>query len=390
VTQLEPSRSPSDGWTTDPWDDPPQLYDFEGERRRGQRNWAKVVVSLVAVVLVVGLLVGGWVGYWFVRQVHPGGGSNERRTFLVGPGDDSESIARRLEAEGFITDQRVFRWYADWKGEFDPVPGSYALRPMDSMGNLLRVLKTPPALTYDRVTFPEGFDLVQFAKRLAEKIPRLSANTFLALAADGSVRSPFSPEGQPSLEGLVFPDTYQIAGNEDEKKVLQRLVKQMELVGTREGLPDAPRKVGVSPYQALVIASLIEREAKLDDERPKIARVIYNRLAAGMPLEIDAALYYRQDPKVPFAQLKALESPYNLYKVVGLPPSPIASPSAASIRAALNPAPVLPQGECPDPKVRCALLYYVLVDPSGRHAFAQTLDEHLANVAIARAAGLVP
>jgi UPF0755 protein len=118
--------------------------------------------------------------------------------------------------------------------------------------------------------------------------------------------------------------------------------------------------------------------------------VIYNRLFLGMPLEIDASLYYRQDPRIPFAQLKALDSPYNLYKVQGLPPTPIASPSAASIRAALNPAPLLPQSECPDARTQCALLYYVLIDRDGHHAFAKTLQEHEANVAKARAAGLVP
>jgi UPF0755 protein len=389
VTTTERPPGRDEDWTTDPWDDPPLLYSFEGERRRPTRNWPKLILAAVAVVVVAAVLTGGGIGYWVVHQVNPSGTAQERRSFTVSASDDLDSVARRLRDEGFITDERVFSWYVGLKGGLELTPGDYAIKPRDSLGNVVRVLRTPPALTYVKVTFPEGYDLVAFARRLAEKVPRLSANRFIEVATSGAVRSALSPEGQPSLEGLIFPDTYQVAGNEDERKVLERLVRQMERVGTREGLLDAPRRVGISPYQALVVASLVEKEAKLDQERPLIARVIYNRMILGMPLEIDAALYYRQDPSTPFAQLRALESPYNLYKVGGLPPTPIASPGAASIRAALNPSPPLPQSECPDPRVQCALLYYVLADNDGRHVFAQTLAEHEANVAASRAAGVI-
>ncbi|MEY3818451.1 MAG: hypothetical protein RIT00_1176, partial [Actinomycetota bacterium] len=117
------------------------------------------------------------------------------------------------------------------------------------------------------------------------------------------------------------------------------MLRLMERVGIQEGLDQAKAKVGRSPYEVLIIASLIEREAKLEVDRAKISRVIYNRLERGMPLQIDATLYYNADSSASFTDLKALDNPYNSYKFKGLPPTPIANPGRAAIRAALNPAP---------------------------------------------------
>jgi UPF0755 protein len=357
----------------------------------------KWVVLAASLLMVVALLVGGGVVLWLTRQIDPPGAAGDKVNFTIDKGDTLDSVSRRLEQQGIVTSAKVFRWYVDRKSGLAFVPGYYTVRKHDTMGNIVKVLRTPPALTFDKVTFPEGFTLDQVAKRLSSKITRLSSVKFLQVAASGQVRSQFQPDNVTSLEGLVFPDTYQIAGNEDELKVLQRLVKQMDRVGLREGLDQAPDKVGHTPYEVLVVASLVEREAKVDDDRAKIARVIWNRLDSKdpFPLQIDASLYYGQDPATPFATLKAIESPYNLYLHPGLPPTPIANPGAASIRAALNPAPDPPQSACPaDPKskkvVACHYLYYVLADKDGHHAFATSLDEHNKNVAKAKAAGVVP
>ena len=112
-----------------------------------------------------------------------------------------------------------------------------------------------------------------------------------------------------------------------------------------------------------------------------------------MPLQIDATLYYQQNPDLPFSLLKATDTPYNTYMYTGLPPTPIANPGRASIRAALNPANDPPQGDpicaaLPDPR-NCPLLYYVIADEDGRHAFASTVEQHEANVERAREAGLL-
>jgi UPF0755 protein len=138
---------------------------------------------------------------------------------------------------------------------------------------------------------------------------------------------------------------------------------------------------------------MIEREAKFDVDRPKIARVIYNRLAAGMLLQIDATLLYGQPPGTPFADVKNIDTPYNTYMHPGLPPTPIANPGRASIEAALNPSPPLGVGDplCRDLPLgtKCELLYYVVSDADGQHVFAVTEAQHGVNVEAARTAGLL-
>jgi UPF0755 protein len=139
---------------------------------------------------------------------------------------------------------------------------------------------------------------------------------------------------------------------------------------------------------------MIEEEAKLDEDRPKIARVIYNRLYVQMPLQIDATVYYGQDRSIPFPDLRQIDTPYNTYLRMGLPPTPISNPGRASIRAALNPAPNPPPGDpvcqaLPDPTQNCIYLYYVLANAEGGHAFAVTAEQHQANVDAAAAAGLL-
>jgi UPF0755 protein len=181
-----------------------------------------------------------------------------------------------------------------------------------------------------------------------------------------------------NLEGLLFPDTYQVASNEDEAKVLARLIAQMEKVATEEGVDYAPFKLNLSSYQVLTVASMIEKEAKTDADRPKIARVIYNRLAQGMNLEIDATVIYAMGGNVTrltFDDINNTTSPYNTYKNPGLPPGPIAMPGRASIKAAMNPA----DGPW---------LYYVVIDKDGNHAFAKTLREHEKNIKIAEQNGV--
>jgi UPF0755 protein len=375
-------------WDVDPWDDPMELYEFEAERpRRSHRGLKWIAFSALALAVVAVLLLGA-VGMWTLRQINPPGKPGAAVNFTVNQGDDVEAVALRLQDEGIITSSRVFRWYVDRKGGLELTPGYYTVQPKDSMGDILGTLRTPPAQTYVKVTFPEGFTLEQIAKRIESKIPRMTAAAFATEAASGTVRSKYQPDGVTNMEGLLFPDTYQIAGNETEADVLGRMVKLMEQIGGREGLDDSANKLGFTPYQVLTIASLIEREAKVPEDRAMIARVIYNRIFFDMPLQIDASLYYGQDASRPFSELKELDTPYNTYKVKGLPPTPIAMPGRASIRAALNPAPNPRAEDCPDKKP-CAWLYYVLADKNGKHVFATNLADQEKNIAKAKADGVL-
>lgn len=350
-------------------------------------------LKIAGLGLVASLLVVGALGLWIVHQLNPGGTAAAAVNFTVNEGDTLKSIADRLEDEKYIVNSTVFRWYAGRNGGIDVLPGYYAIKPRDSAGNIMRILNTPPAQTFSKVTFPEGFTLAQIAERLASTVPYMKADQFLAAASDGSVISDYLPKGRTSLEGLLFPDTYQVSGDDTERRVLQRMIDLMERVGRQEKVDEARQRTGFSPYQILVIASIIEREAKIPQDRAKISRVIYNRLAMNMPLEIDATLLYGQPSDASVNALIKIDSPYNSYKRKGLPPTPIASPGRASIQAAMAPAPN-PLATDPLCKglasgVQCQYLYYVLADAEGRHAFAVTYAQHLANVDIARRAGLL-
>ncbi len=385
--------APELGWVDDPWDDPPGLTSAETSRPTPRARLVKRILLAVVALALVGALVIGAVGLWVIVQINPPGERGEAATFVVEQGDDLVSVSTRLRATGFIRHSGVFQWYAKRNGGLEPEPGYYTLRPLDTMGNLAAALRRSPNATFTSVTFPEGYTVAQMAARLAVKVPRLRSDQFLAATRDGEVTSEFLPPGIRSLEGLLFPDTYQVSNAESERQVVARMLRLTERVGRQEGLDDPLLRGPLSPYQVLIVASLIEREARFDEDRPRIARVILNRLELGMRLEIDASLYYGHDPRTPFATLRRLDTPYNTYVYPGLPPTPIANPGRASIRAALNPS-VDPSPGDPicrsllDP-TKCRYLYYVLSDKAGHHVFGATPEQHDENVKRARAAGLL-
>ena len=378
----------------DPYQVLPDIHIQKMVSRKIVNRIALVVVSVLAIVSVI---YGGY-QFWYLRQVNPPGDPGAAEIFTVTESDDLIAISKRLEQEGFIVNDSVFRSYVSSKGGLDVSAGFFTLKPRDHVGNILRVLRTPPNETLTKVTFPEGFTLEQIAERLGEEIKSVTESDFLTKTGGtateiSAVRSIYQPESVTTLEGLLFPDTYLVSGDETATQVAQQMLKLMERVGRQEGLDDSLISVGLTPYEVLTIASIIEREAKVPEDRAKISRVIYNRLTIGMPLEIDATLFYKQDPDVPFLELKAMDSPYNSYLYTGLPPTPISNPGRAAINAALNPAPNPSAG---DPICReitdgspCLYLYYVLYDKDGHHKFASTLAQHQANVQAAIIAGVL-
>jgi UPF0755 protein len=380
-------------WTGDPWDDPDVTDAVVLERPRRQWSGVRWLAYAVGLAALVALLVVGAVGFWYVREVNPAGEPTAPITFTVEPGDDLAAITERLHERGFISNPGLFEWYVERNDGLEIVPGYYELRKNDHMGNVLRTLRTPPGQTFTRVTFPEGFTIGRMSERLNDRVPRVPADEFVTAATDGSVRSSLQPPDVTSMEGLLFPDTYEVSNDETARQVVQRMSELMERVGRQLEIEERAPRIGITPYQALIVASMIEREAKVDDDRAKIARVIYNRLFLAMPLQIDATLYYGQDPDTPFDELRALDTPYNTYLYPGLPPTPIANPGRESIEAALAPAPNPGRGDpiCRDlPEgLPCVYLYYVLIDDAGNHAFAASLEQHEANIELARAAGVL-
>lgn len=380
-------------WHPDPWDDPDITDALVIERPHGHRppwKWVVYLTAMLALAAMVGVGIGG---LWYTRQMNPPGDPGDAVTFTVNASDTLETVSTRLETKGLISKAWVFRWYVDHHGGLKLTPGYYQVHPKDHMGNIMRVLRTPPSQTFTKVTFPEGFTIAKMGARLEAKTHRLTAGDFGVAATQGTVRSKYLPDGVNSLEGLLFPDTYQVSNGETADQLVQRMVGLTDRVAGQENIDVRAKAIGVSPYQVLVVASLIEREAKVPDDRPKIARVIYNRLFLGMPLQIDASLFYQQDGSRPFSELLAIDTPYNTYLHTGLPPTPIANPGRASIHAALNPSANPSKGDplCKDipAKQPCLYLFYVLADADGHHAFAATAAQHEANVKRARELGLL-
>lgn len=383
-------------WATDAWDEVAEVTVVEPLRSPNRIvKWVVWTGFVVATGLVLAI---GWVGWWYLERVDPGDGPNEVVEFTVGESDTLDSVAGRLVDGGLVEDADLFTWYVERQGGLELTPGYYELRTNAHMGDVLAGLRRSPADTYQRVTFPEGFTLRQIAERLAAEQPSLSAAAFLAAAESALVPDAYlRPAGITSAEGLLFPDTYQVSNADNEAQVVERMIGLMERVAiNQEDLVAGAERLGRTPYEILIIASMIEREAKIPEDRPKIARVIYNRLSGfiDMPLQIDATLYYGNDRSTPFPELRQTDSPYNTYMYKGLPPTPIANPGRASIQAALNPAPNPPAGDpicqgLPDPTQGCLYLYYVLATEEGGHAFAATVEQHEANIAAAREAGVL-
>lgn len=381
-------------WPLDEWDEVAAVAAVEPVRQ--QTRIVKWVVWVAFVVVIGLILVAGYVGWWYLGKAKPDGEPGAPQAFTVTVTDTMVSVSERLQDSGFVVDAEVFRWYVDQQGGLDLTPGFYQLPTNDHMGNVLSRLRTPPDQTYLRVTFPEGFTIEQMGERLAEVSPRLDAEAFVAAATSTDIPSLLRPPGVTSMEGLLFPDTYQVSNADNEAQVVLKMAGLMERVAEQENLiARAGDVIGLSPYQILIIASMIEKEAKLDIDRPKIARVIYNRLFIGMNLGIDATLYYQGDRDTPFPILRQTPGPYNTYLNPGLPPTPIANPGRASIQAALNPAANPPSGDpvcqaLDDPTQDCLYLFYVLANEEGGHAFAATLEQHEANIRAAREAGVLP
>jgi len=248
--------------------------------------------------------------------------------------------------------------------------GSHDMTTNMTLDQALAVLsRRPPVVEKVDVTIPEGYRLTQIADRVQEDLG-IPAKQFLKTANSGTYSlPPYLPEGKKSPEGFLYPLTYPIpvkTANADS--VIQVLLDQFRAEVAELPWKNA-RTLKVTPYQVVTVASMIEKETGVDHDRPLISEVIYNRLAAGIQLGIDATLLYDDptpgDNTLTDSDLES-DSPYNTRKHTGLPPTPIASPQLASIAAALEPA----HGD---------LLYYVKCDKDGkgRSRFSKTNGEFL-------------
>ena len=331
-----------------------------GRRVRRRRGLRPVLVVVGAIFLVV-LLVAVGVLFWI--NSHLGGAGGAAVQVDVPDQASHATLTSTLSHAHVVSDGWLFQRYLDYRNVPAPAGGSYTFHLHEGYRAALADLRTGPHIVQTKVTIPEGYDIKQIAAVVGTH-PGLSAQRFLDLANTGAVHSPYQPPGSNNLEGLLFPDTYFISPQDTEQTILQRMVDRFNQVAVGIGLDASAQSNGLSPYQTVVLASLIEREAKIDADRAKISRVIANRLAAGMKLQIDATVEYAEGvhkTRLLNSDLRT-QSPYNTYLVTGLPPGPIGGPGRASLIAALQPTPG-------------TWLYYVLIDKSGAHGFATTAAE---------------
>jgi len=315
----------------------------------------------LVVLLFFLLIVGAGAGYvaWAM-----GGKANGAPVRVIIPdGASGSEIASILQRAKVVRSGFIFRLVARLRGvSTDLKPGAYDLRVGMGVNAALNALKSGVPLKTFTFTVPEGKTIPEIAAIVAEHTP-ISAARFLEACRSGRHRLSIMPKNSNNLEGLLFPKTYLIVEKTTADDLVEMMLKQFTT--DTAGL-DFSAAAGhhITPYQAVIVASLIEREAKVERDRPLISSVIYNRLARPMRLQIDATVEYAillQTGKYKYPlttdDYTNVHSPYNTYLVDGLPPAPIASPGLAALQAALNPA-------------NTKYYYYVLTSDQKSHCFA--------------------
>ncbi len=319
---------------------------------------AGLILAVILSVLYVNALV---------NPVFPAG-KNKLITVIVPPRASSATVSKILYEHGLIRAPLVFQIYSRLKGVDDKLKaGRYSFSLIQGVPEITaQLVKGPEAVVF---TIPEGFTVYQIAD-LLDRRGLVEKKTFLEAAASASFNYPFLTSLPPSwrrCEGYLFPDTYRVNRGTSAQKIIEMMLDRFNRIVKNLNYEKQAQQAGLTLHQAVIVASLVEREAKKETERPIIAGVIMNRLQKRMPLQVDATVQYAlgsQRAKLYYQDLQ-VDSPYNTYKISGLPPGPIACPGESSLLAAVKPNSV-------------SYLYYV-AKPDGSHAFADTLAAHNIN-----------
>lgn len=356
-----------------------QERDEEYEVLRPEMSRRRKIAVVVLGAFIVFVLVAGLISFWAYRQLFPSGSAGAEIVLDIPSGSSTSSIADLLEKKNVINNAFLFKLYVRAKSAGPFLAGVYRLPLHDSASDVLRRLKAGPLPPPTRrFTVTPGLNLRQIPQAIVNSIPTFSVEKLNEVLTAGQVRSQFQPADK-SIEGFLFPDTYEIGEGADETAAIQAMVTQFDKVATELGLADAEALTGHTPYEVLIVASLVEEEAKVDVDRPKIAQVIYNRLAKRMALGVDATLCYTHDerPCVLHQSDLTRDDPYNSRINTGLPPTPIANVSRKALEAALHPE-------------ATNAIFYVLDPnlPEGQHFFTASASEFEAAKARCKAAGL--
>jgi UPF0755 protein len=351
----------------------------------------RLVLPVIIIILVVAAGFGvvraaQWMGE-SVREALEA--ANEEEVVEVVPGIDvtievpsgstAEDIGEILVEAGVIGSSRQFESAVETAGVANSLKaGSFDLVTGMNPDAVINTLIAGPSIRVYKVTIPEGLRVTEMIDLLSKEseIPRAE---FEEALFSGDVTTTLHTIPREATladwEGLLFPDTYEFSEQSSASDILNRLARTMQV---RMDSVDwtAHEEAGFTRYEGIIMASLIESEVQVADERPLVSSVIHNRLEIGEILGIDASTLYAQGIRAASEINVDFDSPYNTRRYGGLPPGPISAPGLASLQAAANPADT-------------DFLYYVLAAEDGSHVFAETLAEHNANVAISREAGLL-
>ncbi|MGF1598227.1 MAG: endolytic transglycosylase MltG [Acidimicrobiales bacterium] len=356
------------------WDDED---DFVTVRPGGFR----IVRAVVAIVVLVAI---GWYLYsgirgWFEAQLDPVGEPGEAVQIVIPSRATTGDIAQILETEGVVPNSTFFRYYTEWKNDGNFQAGEYSMQLNSSVDEAIATLKLGPIPpVFNTFGVPEGLWLDEMLPRLAEQLPTISEADLRAVLDSGQLQPRYRPEGQTSWEGLLFPAFYEVEDDAEPIEVLAKMNDEFSRVTGELGYGAAETQLDMSAYDVIIVASMVEAEAKTEGDRPKIARVIYNRLREQMSIDIDATCIYGSgDRRIELTRdfMEVGAGQYACRKHSSLPPTPISAPGRASLEAAINPA----EGDW---------LYYVLADEEGNHFFTADFDEFNQQKAIAQEKGL--
>lgn len=356
---------------------------------------ASRVRKLVALLIALLLLVLGLVGWRWAETPSPLRDRVVERaarfidpptapgdppiSFEVHPGEGAASLAQRLADQGVTQNPLLIRLLLRYYGADREIrAGRYTLPAGTTHRQLIEALKEGQ-VELVRVTIPEGWR----AEEIADELQRNgigSRDDFLHLVMNpAGRRAPLINNTPPNLEGFLFPDTYLVPPAYAPEQFLELMLANFENRVRADLASAEPATGGLSTYDRLILASIVEREAQVQEEQPVIASTFLNRIRDEMPLAADPTVQYSlkppgSSPAAPYGYWKReltleelkVDTPYNTYLVRGLPPSPIANPGLAAMRAVFHPTPTPYR--------------YFVAKPDGSHAFAATFDEHLNNM----------
>lgn len=341
-----------------------------------RRALAIAVVLFLAVVLVVGIFLAGPIKRLVGGSDDYSGAGTGTVLVVVHEGDSAAAIGSTLASAGVVRSASVFTTAAAVNPRSrDIQPGTYRLHHHMSASLAVALLLKPSSLVSYRVTIPEGFTAADIVAAIAKATPISASSLKAALADPASLGLPAYAEGH--VEGFLFPATYDVQPGMTATQVLSAMVTRFGQAAQQDKLAAGAKRVGLSEYAVITLASIVQREGGLIADYPKIAEVFVNRLNDNMPLQSDATEYYllgANHGPLTAADL-ANPSPYNTRHNLGLPPTPINSPGDAAINAVLH----HPTGP---------LLYFVTIDKAHHTAFATTLAKFNQLVAESKANGV--